>query len=174
MAGTIDLSVSGVFTVMGTMSIFTLLLPNQSSKVSFDNPDHIARILTFLSLTRSYLGACTLVYTREQEGKKRKRKESGKGFGWRMETSYRFPPLAGPSHRSRPVHGTQDPPSRLVPGPAIIARIGSHGSGSGSVLSTIFRNPSSGGSLKTSFLLSVIFSIVMGIVPTIIFSSTDS
>ena len=146
MARTTDLSVSGVFTVMGAMSILTLLLPNQPSKVSFANPDHTARILTFLSLTRSYLGARALVYTRKQEGKKRKRKENDKGFGWQVETSYQFPSLAGPSHRSRPVHGTRDPPSRLVPGPAIIARIGSHGSGSGSVLSTIFQNPSSGGS----------------------------
>ena len=81
MAGTTDLSVSGVFPVMGTMSIFTFLLPNQFSQVSFANPDHIARILTFLSLTRSYSGARALVYTRKQEGKNKKRKESGEGLG---------------------------------------------------------------------------------------------
>ena len=133
MAGTTDLSVSSVFTVMGAMSILTLLLPNQPSKVSFANPDHTAQILTFLSLTQSYLGACALVYMRKQEGKKRKRKESDEDFGWRVETSYRFSSLAGPSHHSRPVHGTRDPPSRLVPDLAIIAQIGSHGSGSGSV-----------------------------------------
>ena len=134
MAGTTDLSVSGVFPVMGAMSIFTLLLPNQSFQASFANPDHTTQILTFLSLTRSYPRARALVYTRKQEGKKRKRKESGESFGWREETSYRFPPLAEPSRHSRSVHGTRDPPSRLVPGSAIIARTGSHGSGSGSVL----------------------------------------
>ena len=82
MAGTTDLSVSGVFPVMGAMSIFIFLLSNQSSQVSLANPDHTARILTVLSLTQSYLGARALVYTRKQEGKKRKRKESGEGFGW--------------------------------------------------------------------------------------------
>ena len=82
MAGTTDLSVSSVFPVMGAMSIFTFLLPNQFSQVSFANPDHIVRILTFLSLTRSYPGARALVYMRKQEGEKRKKKESGEGFGW--------------------------------------------------------------------------------------------
>ena len=130
MAGTTDLSTSGVFPVMGAMPIFTFLLLNPLSQVSLSNPDHIVRILTFLSLTRSYPGACALVYMRKQENKKRRGKESGEGFGWREETSYRFLPLAGPSHRSRLVLWTQDPPSRLVPGPAIIARMGSHGSGS--------------------------------------------
>ena len=134
MAGTTDLSVSSVFPVMCAMSIFTLLLPNQSFQVSFANPDHTARILTFLFLTRSYPGARALVYTRKQEGKKSKRKGSGEGFGWREETSYWFPPLAGPSRRSRPIPGTRDPPSRLVLGPAIIARTGLHRSGSGSIL----------------------------------------
>ena len=133
MARTTDLRVSGVFTVMGAMSILTLLLPNRSFQVYLANPDHIAWILTFLSLTRSYLGARALVYMRKQEGKKRERKEGGEGFGWQVETSYRFPSLAEPSLRSRPVHGTRDPPSRLVSGLAIIAQIGSHGSGSGSV-----------------------------------------
>ena len=133
MAGTTDLRMSGIFLVMGAMPIFTFLLPNPLSQVSFSNPDHTARILTFLSLTRSYPGARALVYTRKQESKKRRRKESGEGFGWQEESPYRFLPLAGPSRHSRPVLGTRDPPSRLVPGPAIIARIGSHGSGSGSV-----------------------------------------
>ena len=133
-ARTTDLSVSGVFLVIGAMSTLTLLLPNQSFQVPFANPDHTVRILTFLSLTRSYPGACALVYIRKQEGKKRKRKESGEGFGWQEKTSYRFLPLAGPSPRSRPVPGTRDPPSRLVPGSAIIAWTDSHGSGSGSIL----------------------------------------
>ena len=133
MAGTTDLRMSGVFPVMGAMSIFALLLPNPLSQVSLSNPDHTARILTFLFLTRSYPGARALIYTRKEEGKKRRRKENGEGFGWREEMSYRFLPLDGPSHCSRPVPWTREPPSRLVPHPAIIAEMGSHGSGSGSV-----------------------------------------
>ena len=134
MAGTTDLSVSGVFSVMGAMSIFTLLLPNQFPQVYVANPDYTTWIPTFLSLTLSYPGARALVYIWKQEGKKRKRKEGGEDFGWREERSYRFPPLAGPSRSSRPVPGAKDPPSKLIPGPAIIAKTGLHGSGSGSVL----------------------------------------
>ena len=37
------------------LSLFTLLLLNQSFGTSLTNPDHTARILTFLSLTQSYL-----------------------------------------------------------------------------------------------------------------------
>ena len=43
---------------------------------SLANSDHIARILTFLSLTRSYLTTLLLVYARKQEDEKRERKES--------------------------------------------------------------------------------------------------
>ena len=132
MAGTTDLSMSGVFPVIGAMSSY-LPASESISQSSFANPEHTARILTFLSLTRSYPEARALVYTRKQESKKRRRKEGGEGFGWWEEASYRSPPLAEPSRRSRPVPGSRDPPSRLVPGPAIIARIGSHGSGSGSI-----------------------------------------
>ena len=82
MARTTDLSMSGVFPVMGAMSIFTFLLPNQFSQVSLANPDHTARILTFLSLTQSCPRARALVYKQKQEGKKRKREESGEDFGW--------------------------------------------------------------------------------------------
>ena len=133
MAGSTDLRISGIFLIMGAMPIFTFLLPNPLSRVSFSNPDHTVRILTFLSLTRSYPKARALIYMRKQESKKRRRKESGEGFGWREESSYQFLPLAGSSRLSRPVPGTRDPSSRLVPGPAIIARIGSHRSGSGSI-----------------------------------------
>ena len=82
--------------------------------------------------------------------------------------SYQFPFVARQSHRSRLVPVTRDPPSRLVPSLAIIARIVSHGSRSG--LPNIFRNPNLDGDLETSLLLNIIFSIVVLIVPTMIFS----
>ena len=132
MADTTNLSMSGVFPVIGAMSSY-LPASESISQSSFANPDNIAQILTFLSLTRSYPRARALVYTRKQESKKRRRKEGGEGFGWYEEASYWFPPLVRPSRRSRPVPGTRDPPSQLVHGLAIIAQIGSHESGSRSV-----------------------------------------
>ena len=99
MAGTTELSMSGVFPVIGAMSSY-LPASESISQSSFANPDHTAWILTFLSLTQSYPRARALVYMRKQESKKRRRKKGGEGFGWWEEASYRFPPLAGPLRRS--------------------------------------------------------------------------
>ena len=52
----------------------------QAHRGSLANPDHVAQILTFLFLARSYLTAHSLVYTQKQEDEKR-RDERNQSFG---------------------------------------------------------------------------------------------